>query len=114
MRNQLGRRFFGKCLCCASGLAVPASIDRRTVLSGLAAVGLGASASIIARASPVLAQTATRVSKPALIDVHHHFIPPFYIVENRDRIAVCAAVKSVLHGLNGNRKRHSTRWTRKV
>lgn len=57
------------------------------MLSGMAAVGLGASASIIARASPVLAQTATRVSKPALIDVHHHFIPPFYIVENRDRIA---------------------------
>jgi 6-methylsalicylate decarboxylase len=87
MHNQIGRRFFGKCLCCTSGLAVPASVDRRTVLSGLAAVGLGASTSIIARASAVLAQTATSVSKPALIDVHHHFIPPFYIAENRDRIA---------------------------
>jgi hypothetical protein len=26
-------------------------------------------------------------SKSTLIDVHHHFVPPFYAAENRDRIA---------------------------
>ena len=26
-------------------------------------------------------------AKRGLIDVHHHFVPPFYFAENRDRIA---------------------------
>jgi predicted TIM-barrel fold metal-dependent hydrolase len=86
MRNRSGRRFFRTCLCCNSNPVASAGIDRRTVLSGMAAVGLGAPASIIARTTPALAQ-ATPVSKPPLIDVHHHFVPPFYLAENRERIA---------------------------
>ena len=34
----------------------------------------------------VFAQTPV-VAKTNLIDVHHHFVPPFYLSENRDRIA---------------------------
>jgi predicted TIM-barrel fold metal-dependent hydrolase len=55
------------------------------VLSGLAALGVGVSASVIARGSPALAP-ATPNPKLSLIDVHHHFVPPFYIAENRERI----------------------------
>jgi 6-methylsalicylate decarboxylase len=89
MRNHQGRRFTGACLCCTGGSAVPASIDRRTFLSGMAAVGVAASASIIARAPPALAQTPT-ISKLPLIDVHHHFVPPVYLAENRDRVSAAA------------------------
>jgi hypothetical protein len=35
---------------------------------------------------PALAQTSV-VEKRRLIDVHHHFVPPFYLSENRERIA---------------------------
>jgi hypothetical protein len=86
MDNVPGRRFLSGCFCCSSGRDAATDLSRRTVLSGMAAVGVGASASIIARASPALAQAAS-VSKPALIDVHHHFVPPTYLAENRDRIA---------------------------
>ena len=89
MRDYKGRRFTGTCLCCNSDPAVPPSIDRRTVLSGVAAIGLVASASIITRAAPALAQAA-QVSKPPLIDVHHHFVPPVYLAENRDRVSPAA------------------------
>ncbi len=34
----------------------------------------------------VFAQTPV-VAKTSLIDVHHHFVPPFYLAENRDRLA---------------------------
>jgi len=34
----------------------------------------------------VFAQTPV-VAKSSLIDVHHHFVPPFYLSDNRDRIA---------------------------
>jgi predicted TIM-barrel fold metal-dependent hydrolase len=72
-----------------SGPAVSANVDRRTILSDLAAIGLAASASIITRAAPALAQAA-EVSKPPLIDVHHHFVPPDYLAENRDRVSPAA------------------------
>jgi predicted TIM-barrel fold metal-dependent hydrolase len=86
MRSHRGGRFFGTCLCCNSARAIPASFDRRAVLSGMAAVGLGASASMIARAAPAIAE-APAAAKPLLIDVHHHIVPPFYLAENRERIA---------------------------
>jgi hypothetical protein len=62
----------------------PTNTDRRTVLSGLAALAIGASAPGI-HANPAPKGT-TPVSVPPLIDVHHHFIPPFYLAENRERI----------------------------
>ena len=86
MRNRLQRRFLRTCLCCNSYSSDPVSMNRRTVLSGMAAVGLGMSASFMARAAPALAET-TPAAKLPLIDVHHHIVPPFYLAENRDRIA---------------------------
>jgi 6-methylsalicylate decarboxylase len=90
MSTHLGRRqFFGSCVCCKGGPLVPSSVNRRTVLSGMAAVGLAASAPIIGRVSPTPAQNPP-VSKLSLIDVHHHFVPPVYLAENRDRVSPAA------------------------
>lgn len=62
--------------------------DRRSFISGMIAVGLGALAcSRVGRLSSVFAQTPL-LAKSGLIDVHHHFVPPFYLAENRDRIAI--------------------------
>ena len=87
MYNRKGRRFIGSCQCCNSGPPIPTNVSRRSVLSGVAAVGLAASASIVARATPALAQAADKIS---LIDVHHHFLPPVYLAENRDRVSPAA------------------------
>src|SRR5690242_11352439 len=76
--------------CCRSGEGVPSGPDRlgrREFLSGVAALGLGAvAASSLGRVSAALAQ-APAPALSGLIDVHHHHIPPFYLAENRERIA---------------------------
>jgi predicted TIM-barrel fold metal-dependent hydrolase len=65
---------------------VRAAGDRRSFISGIAAAGLGAlSCSSVGRFVSAFAQTPV-VAKTSLIDVHHHFVPPFYLSENRDRI----------------------------
>jgi len=51
----------------------------------MAAVGLAASAPMIARVAPAVAEVPA--AKPPLIDVHHHIVPPFYLAENRERLA---------------------------
>jgi 6-methylsalicylate decarboxylase len=80
------RRFSGACLCCRNGSpAISAIVDRRTVLTGMAAVGLAVSAPMIAHAAPAIAEVPA--TRPPLIDVHHHIVPPFYLAENRERIA---------------------------
>lgn len=85
MRNHK-RRFSGACLCCCNGSpAIPTTVDRRTVLTSMAAVGLAVSAPMIARAAPAVAEVPA--TKPPLIDVHHHIVPPFYLAENRERLA---------------------------
>jgi 6-methylsalicylate decarboxylase len=76
-------RIFNTCLCCNTNPFVSANIDRRTLLSGLIA---GVSAGVITRATSALAQPAA-APRPALIDVHHHIVPPFYLVENREHLA---------------------------
>jgi 6-methylsalicylate decarboxylase len=48
---------------------------------GLAAAGLSAATSTGA------ARTARAGSRRRLIDVHSHIVPPFYLAENRERIA---------------------------
>jgi predicted TIM-barrel fold metal-dependent hydrolase len=61
--------------------------DRRNFISVIASAGLGAlSCSSVRRLMSAFAQTAP-APKSGLIDVHHHFVPPFYFAENRDRIA---------------------------
>lgn len=58
---------------------------RRDFIRSAAAVA-GLEAFCVAEGSiPVLAQTPP-ASKGALIDVHHHIVPPFFLAENRDRI----------------------------
>ena len=94
MRSPRGRRFFSTCLCCDSGPAVSANVDRRTILSGLVAIGLAASASIITRAAPALAP---------LIDVHHHFVPRTTLPRTE--------IESRPLRFNGSRKKRSMRWT---
>ena len=86
MRDQWGRRLFRRSPCCDRGPAAPSSTDKRGVLSGMVAAGLAASGSILARATSALAQPSI-LARPRLIDVHHHIVPPFYLAENRDRIA---------------------------
>jgi 6-methylsalicylate decarboxylase len=76
-------RIFNTCLCCNTNPFVSANIDRRTLLSGLIA---GVSSGVITRATPALAQPAV-AARPALIDVHHHIVPPFYLAENREHLA---------------------------
>jgi 6-methylsalicylate decarboxylase len=63
-------------------------IDRRRFVAGAAVAGFGFLASSI-RCRLAMADTSP-VAKGGLIDVHHHFVPPFYVAENRDRIAVAS------------------------
>jgi len=56
-------------------------MPRRKFLAGLAAAGL------CAATSGGAAATARAASPRRLIDVHSHIVPPFYLAENRERIA---------------------------
>ncbi len=69
--------------------AAPIDAARRKLVSGIAAVGLGAMlTSTVGRYTSAFGQTSTPpMEKLRLVDVHHHIIPPFYLAENRDRIA---------------------------
>lgn len=65
--------------------------DRRSFVRGLAAAGLGVWASSAAgHLSIVVAQAPVSATRN-LIDVHQHFVPPFYFSENREQIAAVAA-----------------------
>lgn len=64
--------------------------DRRSFFSGIAAVGLAALASSRLRhLTSVTARTAND-PKGRVIDVHHHFVPPFYLASHREHIAAAA------------------------
>lgn len=64
--------------------------DRRHFISLLAATGLGSlTGSCLGRLTPVLAQMPV-IRENGLIDVHHHFVPPFYLSQYRDRIAAAS------------------------
>jgi 6-methylsalicylate decarboxylase len=81
--NPRASRIFNTCLCCNTKPPVAAGINRRTLLSGLIA---GVSAGVITRGTSALAQPAV-APRPALIDVHHHVVPPFYLADNREHLA---------------------------
>jgi predicted TIM-barrel fold metal-dependent hydrolase len=79
------RRLFRSCACCDQPIAFDAS--RRRLLRGAGAAGLAAAIpSFFESAKPALAQSTPAIQRN-IIDVHHHVIPPFYLAENRDRIA---------------------------
>jgi predicted TIM-barrel fold metal-dependent hydrolase len=70
------RKFFARCTCCSLVSAPPASPARRNFLAGgVAALGLGAAASL-GRVLPAAAQAPAAKTR---IDVHHHFIPQFHV-----------------------------------
>ena len=54
--------------------------SRREFLAALAALAITATTQTRA----LIAQTAAVNAKPGLIDVHHHFFPPFYFAEHPD------------------------------
>lgn len=63
------------------------NLDRRRFLVQFFATGFGALAcSNVSRATLLRAPK----TKMGLIDVHHHFIPPFYFSENKEQIAAAA------------------------
>jgi len=87
LRNSPGKwRAGGGSLAYRSAGTASVSGDRRNFISKFAVAGLGALAcSSAGHFLSVFAETRV-VAKSSLIDVHHHFIPPFYLSENRDRI----------------------------
>jgi 6-methylsalicylate decarboxylase len=87
LRNNSGKwRAGGGSLAYRSAGTKSVSGDRRNFISKFAVAGLGALAcSSGGHFLSVFAQTPV-IAKSSLIDVHHHFIPPFYLSENRDRI----------------------------
>ena len=80
------RRFFQSCRCCSTSVA---GITRRSALSGIGAAAAVATASIVGRALPAFGETPAS-EKTSLIDVHHHFAPPAYVAENRNRVSPAA------------------------
>jgi 6-methylsalicylate decarboxylase len=78
MHTQRASAFRG-CLCCQQAVASP--MPRRQFLAGMAATGVAA---VIA--TPALRSARAELPR-RLIDVHSHIAPPFYVAENRDRIA---------------------------
>lgn len=64
------------CLCCPPSFS---QMPRRTFLAGLAAAGAGIGIPSAVRPA--------RAEARRLIDVHSHIVPPFYVQQNRDRIA---------------------------
>ena len=69
------------CFCCSKPAFASPQIPRRKFLTGLAA------ASFSATTLGGMGRTARASGGRRLIDVHSHIIPPFYLAENRDRIA---------------------------
>lgn len=61
-------------------------ISRRSLLAGLGALGVGA----VLAPRVLRAQTAAGGVLPQLIDVHHHILPPVYMVEARERVLALA------------------------
>jgi predicted TIM-barrel fold metal-dependent hydrolase len=80
MRDQ-PHRFFRGCLCCNVPGSAPLVVHRRKFLTGMAALGLSAATTTGA------GRVARAAAGRRLIDVHHHVVPPFYLAENRERIA---------------------------
>jgi 6-methylsalicylate decarboxylase len=81
MISQLGLRYRGRrysdhtnCICATP--ARPASLSRRAMLTGIAAVG---AASALPKVSASAALGA--------IDVHHHMYPPRYLADSQEQVA---------------------------
>lgn len=90
MHNNSAQRSAGGCPSCRNADGISISGGRRGFISGIASAGLGAVAcSTVGDLVSFVAPTPV-LAKGSLIDVHHHFVPPFYFSENRERIAAVA------------------------
>ncbi len=67
-------------------VTLAASLGRRQFLRSLATMGMGLIAAAGPGRAPAQAQPSP-VWPTGGIDVHHHHFPPFYVTENRDRLA---------------------------
>src|SRR6266566_1623781 len=87
--KSMSRKLIRRCVC-GEPSAPPASPARRNFLAGgVAALGLGAAATVagmpraVAQAPATKPPAKTSADKPSAnkprIDVHHHFIPQFHI-----------------------------------
>jgi 6-methylsalicylate decarboxylase len=86
MRNNCEPWRSGRyCLASSNAGATSIRIDRRRFISGIAAAGFSVFACPSVDFESIFAQ-APKVAKRNLIDVHHHFFPPFYLSENRGLI----------------------------
>ena len=73
---DLRKPMLAGCGCCP-----PLGLSRRNLLGAAA----GAAASALVCDTPAMA--AAPAKGKGIIDVHHHLVPPFYLQENRERIA---------------------------
>ena len=64
--------------------------NRRCFVSALVATGLAALSRVDNQCFFSLAAQASVGASRGLIDVHHHFVPPFYVSEHREQIAAAA------------------------
>ena len=68
----------------------PISPARRKVLSGIAATTASLLFCSYAGHANEAMQADSSLLKSGLIDVHHHFVPPFYVSDHREHIAAAA------------------------
>jgi 6-methylsalicylate decarboxylase len=66
------------------------SDERRAFVFAIASAGLGALAGSSPRHLRSIFAPKSRQAKRNLIDVHHHYVPPFYFSDNRERIGAAA------------------------
>jgi predicted TIM-barrel fold metal-dependent hydrolase len=91
MHDSCARRSAGGFLSCRNPGTISISGDRRGFISGIASAGLGALAYSSFRHLMSVFTPTPVLAKSSLIDVHHHFVPPFYLSANRERIVAAAA-----------------------
>ena len=91
MQNNSAQPSKGSCVYCTDERTISISGGRRGFLSAIASAGLGALTYSSLDGPLSIFEPATLLAKGNLIDVHHHFVPPFYFSENRDRIAAAGA-----------------------
>jgi predicted TIM-barrel fold metal-dependent hydrolase len=87
MQEQWRADPFRGCLCCPPASGSSPAMPRRKFLAGLAATGFATTGLAATIAAPAIRTARAEGANRRLIDVHSHIIPPFYLAENRDRIA---------------------------